>query len=82
VWNEDFFFSPLPDSQGALVLKVKDEDMGTSNETMGEVTIKLADVRAAKTITKKAYEIIDKKGIPVKGKSGKNSTLTLDLKWT
>ena len=81
VWNEDFFFSPEPDSNGVLCLKVKDEDVGI-NETMGQVDLKLADIRAAKEITKKAYEILDKKGKPVKGKNGKMATLTLDLKWT
>jgi len=80
VWNEDFFFSPEPDSNGVLCLKVKDEDVGM-NETMGQVELKLADIRAAKNIEKKAYEILNK-GKPVKGKNGKMATLTLDIKWT
>ena len=81
VWNEDFFFSPEPDSNGVLCLKVKDEDVGI-NETMGKVDLNLADIRAAEDITNKAYEIFDKKGNPVKGKNGKTATLALDLQWT
>ena len=81
VWNEDFFFSPDVDSNKTLEIKVMDNDKGPRlDEEMGWVKINCADIRAAKTMSQKVFEIVDKRG-PVKGKSGKIATLTLDLEW-
>ena len=70
------------DSNKVLQLTLKDEDKGPKpNEFMGIVEIPISEIKAAKTITKKAFPIMDKQGKQVTGKSKKLATLTLDIEW-
>ncbi len=81
VWNEDFLYQVDPDSTKILQLVIKDDDQGRVNEYMGQVEVPLQEIKAAKTMSKKVFPILDKKSNQVKGKSGKLATLTLDLEW-
>ena len=82
VWEQDFLWADVTcDSNELLTLIIKDDDQGRMNEYMGQVEIPLKEIKGAKKMTMKVFPILDKKGKPVIGKSGKDATLTLDLEW-
>lgn len=82
VFGEDFLWQVEGDSAKVLQLTIKDEDKGPKpNEFMGIVEIPVSEIKAAGTITKRAYPVMDQKGKQVTGKSKKLATLTLDIEW-
>lgn len=81
VFEEDFHWQMDKDSTKVLQLTIKDDNKVGTNTFMGIVEIPAQDVRTAKSISNKAYPVVDKKQQPVKGKSGKMATLTLNLDW-
>lgn len=83
-WNEDFHFD-VRFEEGVclqkLMLVVKDYDKMGKNETIGCVSIAVSDIVAG-SAARCCYEILDRSGSQVVGKSGKGATLTLDLSVT
>ena len=65
-----------------LLLTIKDKDNMGKNETMGTVSIAIQDIISVGSCTGHRYEILDKQGAQVVGKSGRGATLSLDLSYT
>jgi hypothetical protein len=80
VWNEDLTFQIDADSTKSMELAVKDYNL-TKNTDIGEVIIPIKEIREGKSFKNKVFPVVDKKGTQLKGKSGKPTTITLNLEW-
>ncbi|KAL9994170.1 putative C2 domain-containing protein [Helianthus debilis subsp. tardiflorus] len=57
-WNETFVFSVTSDEESELVIKIKDSDVGSDDDIVGEAKIPLEPLFLARSIPPTPYNVV------------------------
>jgi len=80
-WNENFAFAIGSDSSEILNFRLFDKETFSKDDFIGLASISVQDIITRGPQTKQ-FSLIDKKDNIVKGKSGVDTSLTVELGWT